>query len=54
MNNLLKQKTGAFTDSTQNVPKKKIRHVFLDVEVEFEGLSRAKYSILCSGQDSRT
>ena len=41
MNTLLKQNTGAFTDSTENLRKKKNPSCLLGVEVEFEGLIRS-------------
>ena len=50
---LLKQKTGASTNSTKSVRKKKNPSCLLGVEMEFEGLIRSLQH-LCSGQDSRT
>ena len=41
MNTLLKQNTGASTDSTENLRKKKIPSCLHSVEVEFEGLIRS-------------
>ena len=41
MNTLLKQNTGASTDSTENFRKKKNPSCLLGVEVEFEGLIRS-------------
>ena len=55
MNTLLKQNTGASTDSTENLRKKQIPSCLVGVEVEFEGLIHSlPYFVFRPGQPHLT